>query len=216
MKKILVFVIFMILPLSIKAISYRGCDTSEIARMKALVNNINISYDYQMNDSPIFTITINNLTSDIYFVDSRNNNEYHYSDSNNGEISIGGYGSGDSGRYKFYADKNDCYKLNLGSKYYSLPSYNYYYNDPLCDGLDINLCNRWGSNSYSRAEFENLINEYLNSKKEYVDEDITHTKTLIDVIMEFYIKYYIYILLSIILICSLIIFIDRKKNRFNI
>ena len=216
MKKILFIFTIFIFTCRIQAVNYRGCDSSEIARMKALINNVNISYDYVMNDYPVFSITINNITPDLYFVDSVTKVEYKYQDTNNGEIVIGGYGSGNDGRYKFYSAKSECYGLSLGTKYYKTPNYNQYYNDPLCDGLDINICKKWSNTNYSRPEFEQKIQEYKENKLPNIEENTEYKKTLGEKIIEFYVKYYIYILLFIIISCSLLIYIKNKKDRFKL
>ena len=217
MKKIIfVSVVLFCFASNALGVSYRGCDSSEVARMKALVNNINISYDYEMIDRPIFTITVNNMTSEMYFVDSATNKEYRFSDGNNGEIIIGGYSSGSSGRYKFYSSNSNCSGLSLGSKYYNTPHYNNYYNDPLCEGLNISVCNKWGSVNYTRDEFENLINGHKEEEKEEIIKNIEKNRSFTDAMVDFYIKYYLYILLSIIVVCISIIFVSRKKDRFNI
>lgn len=216
MKKIL-FIFLMFLTLTnIKALNYRGCDSSEIARMKAFINNINISYDYVMNDSPVFIITLNNIQSDIYFTDSLTNNEYRYQDTNNGEISIGGYSSGITGKFKFYSANSECYGINLGSKYYKTPGYNPYYNDQLCNGLNIQLCEKWININYSRDEFESLIYEYKNRDSKKEEESIEYNESIMEKIINFYVKYYIYILLFIIITSVTIIIIKRKKDRFDL
>lgn len=217
MKKVLLLFFTLFFVVNVRAITYRGCDSSETARMKALINNINISYDYEMiDDSPIFSVTVNNITSEIYFVDSLNNNEYHYSDTNNGEITIGDYRNGRSGRYKFYSDNPNCRGLSLGSKYYSIPYYNYYYDDPMCEGVDITVCNKWGSSSFYKSEIENAVNKSKVDNNTETQELIEYEDTLVDKLVNIYVNYYIYILLSIIVICVVIMIISRKKNKFNI
>lgn len=197
-------------------IDYKSCNSSDVSRMKALINNVNISYDYYMSgDDAIFSTTVNNITHEIYFVDNRTNKEYHYSDTNSGEITIRGYGSGESGKYKFYSNRAECYGLSLGSKYYKFPYYNTYYNDSICSGLNISLCDKWSYNEYTREELQNLINEYKN-KIQSQETEIEHELTLVDKILDFYTSYYVYILLGLIVICSVVIYISRKKNKFNI
>ena len=216
MKRFLFLIALFTFILNVRAIDYRGCDSSEIARMKALINNINISYDYTMSEYPIFSVTINNITPDLYFIDTLSKSEYHYQDTNNGEIVIGGYKDGISGKYKFYSAKSECRGVNLGSKYYKTPYYNIYYSDPLCEGLSINICDKWANVNYSKSEFENLIKEYKNRGSENTEDVQQYEKTFVEKILDFYVKYYLFILLFIIVSCSTIIYIKRKKDSFNL
>lgn len=216
MKKIVCLLVMFFVLTNVKALNYRGCDFSEIARMKSFINNINISYDYIMNEYPIFSITLNNIQPDVYFIDNATDREYRYQDTNYGEITIGGYTEGTSGKYKFYSANSMCYGVNLGSKYYKIPSYNPYYNDPLCDGLNIKLCDKWVSINYTKDEFESLINEYKNRETNSISNDTEYNESLADKIVNFYVKYYIYILLSVIISCTIIIIVTRKKDRFDL
>ena len=80
MKKKIIFILFILLfyKTSVSALTYGGCDTSVIARMKQVVANINISYDYKIiNDKVYYDVTISNLTNDIYVRDNYGNREYY-------------------------------------------------------------------------------------------------------------------------------------------
>ena len=143
MKKKLIFIMFVLLVLGIKvnALNYRGCEASTISRLKSLITNINISYDYQMvDDYPSFSVTINNIPPSVYFIDTKdiyygtNEKTYNFSDAKNGEITIYNY-SNEGGSYKFYSSLSNCEEIYLGSKYYNFPTYNIYYGDPLCEDI---------------------------------------------------------------------------------
>ena len=68
MKKIILFLLINFFPFYISALTYGGCDYSDVARMKSIVTNINLSYDYKIIDNEAyFDVTLSNLTKDIYF-----------------------------------------------------------------------------------------------------------------------------------------------------
>jgi len=218
MKKILILLFVAFAFINCDSLTYDGCDSSQVARLKSLVKNINISYDYYMeNDWPVFSITINNITEDMYFLDSTTEKKYYYTDTSDGEITIFGYNSG-SGRYKFYSN-NNCSDVYLGAKYYTLPTYNKYYNHLLCaDISNYNLCQKWIYVDFSEEEFEEKVKQYINSK-EQINEDkiqIEYKKTLLDEIVDIYIKYYYYFFGVLILVCLIVIFVSNKKNRFKL
>lgn len=216
-KKLLLFALFM-LPINIYGLSYGGCEYSVISKLKSLVTNINLSYDYRIeNNTAYFDVTLTNMTPDMYFYDMTNRKYYYYSDTNNGEIIIKNYNN-KSGTYKFYSAKNECYGLSLGSKYYKLPSYNKYYNDELCaNNSNYSLCQKWSEINYSREEFLKLINDYKNNKEEEEFEgNITYDKEFFDYLAEFYINYYYYLLIAIIVICGGIIIYNKRNNKFKL
>ena len=220
-KKIILLIALFMLPINILGLTYGGCDYSIVSILKSLVTNINIHYDYHIeNNTAYFDVTLTNITPDMYFYDPISKKNYYYNDTNNGEITISNYTySGTTGIYKFYSAKEECYGITLGSKYYKLPSYNKYYNDQLCSGIsNYSLCQKWTTVNYSREEFETLVNEYKNQKneEEVLKEEITYEKGLLDKLINFYVNYYYYLLSGIIIICGIVIVIKRRKDRFKL
>ena len=51
MKKVIYFIVFLFIvfgaKMNIEALSYGGCEYSEISKLRSYVSNINISYDYK-------------------------------------------------------------------------------------------------------------------------------------------------------------------------
>jgi len=203
-----------------KSLTYGGCEYNKISRLKLLVTNINLSYDYYIqNNAAYFNVTISNLVPEIYFIDSQTGLTYNYSNAVNGEITINNY-QNLSGNYKFYSAVDECYGIKLGNKYYNFPIYNYYYDTDICkENKNFSLCQKWVKVTYSYSELKEIINEY-NEKKELIegnDEVKTEYKqTYLDFIVKIYIKYYYFILLGIIIICVTIMYISKKKNRFDL
>ncbi len=205
---------------NVNAYTYGGCEYSKISRLKSIVSNINLSYDYYIYDNKAyFNVTINNVVPGIYFVDSKTEKKYDYTNSIDGEIVIQGY-TGENGTYKFYSDLEECRSVKLGNKYYSFPDYNYYYNTSIClDNPSYSLCKKWIKVTTSYSELEKKINEYKQDqelKEDEKEETIIYNKTIIDYIVEYYVKYYYIILVGIIVVCVTIMIISRRKNRFDI
>lgn len=216
MKKLILFLFICFSFINSFALSYGGCDYSTVARMKSIVSNITISYDYKIVDNQAyFNVTLNNLTNDVYFYDTVTKKKYYYKDTNNGEITIYNYTY--SGGYKFYSNNSSCYNFALGSRYYSFPQYNHYYSDPLCSDIpNYSLCQKWANVSYSRQDFEKMVREYKEGKENQEEITVEYEKTIIDKIIELYIKYYYYFLGGIILIFVPVIVISDRKNRFKL
>lgn len=219
MKKIFLTILIGFIFINSSALTYGGCDYSTVTKMKSIIKNINISYDYKIiNNEAYFDVTINNLTDDIYFYDTSTNKNYYYSNTNEGEITIYNYNN-DSGSYKFYSNVNDCYGISLGSKYYKFPNYNKYYNHSLCADIpNYSLCQKWINVNYSEEEFEAKVLEYKKIEDTTTEEEtkVEYNKTVTDRAIELYISYYPYFLGTIIFVCCTIIFIHNKKNSFKL
>lgn len=217
-KKILLIIIMILFGMSsVKSLTYGGCDYSTVSKFKSLVSNINIYYDYHISgNQAYFDITLTNITPNMYFLDMEKNITYTYNDTNNGEITIKGY-SNQSGSYKFYLQ--ECNNVLLGTKYYKFPTYNIYYNDPLCSDIpNYSLCRKWVDINYSYDEFERRVEEY---KSRVEEEDLKPTnieyhKSILEIIADIYVNYYYYFFIAIILVCGSIIFINRRKNKFKL
>ena len=220
-KKILLIITLFMLDTKVFALTYGGCDYSTISNLKSLVSNINISYNYRLeNNNAYFQVTLNNITSEMYFYDVKNKKYYYYYNTNNGEITIGDYtGDGTTGVYKFYSARNECYGISLGSKYYTLPRYNKYYGDKLCEGIqDYSLCQKWGGVNYTYDEFEDLIYKYKNKElqSEIDQENNIYKKGIFDKIIDFYIKNYYYLLGIVIIIFGITIIIKKRRDKIKL
>lgn len=224
MKKSISFIIVTIITLFVafetKALTYGGCEYSEISRLKSIVSNINLSYDYYIkNNEAYFNVTISNLVPGVYFVDSQTGITYNYNNTLDGEITINNY-KNLAGNYKFYSAINECYGVKLGNKYYSFPSYNYYYDMPICkENKNFSLCQKWVKVTHSYNDLKKIIDDY-NRKSELIEEnekiETEYKETYIDLVVKFYIKYYYIILIGIIVVCVVIMFINKKKNSFDL
>lgn len=217
---IILLSMFLLFKVEVKALTYGGCEYSQISRLKSIVSNINLSYDYYIQgNSAYFNITLNNLVPEIYFVDVKNEKTYTYSDTNNGEIVI--YGNKyTNGSFRFYSAIDSCKGIKLGTKYYKLPKYNIYHNSKMCEGIqNYSLCKKWANITYSYTELENLIEKYKNGEQNNIAEEkqeVIYEKSIIDYIVEFYVKYYYIVLIAIIIICTVIMIINRKRNKFDL
>ena len=219
-KKIFIALLLILSVAKVEALTYGGCEYKTISRMRSLISNINISYDYKIvNNKAYFDVTITNLFPDVYFVDSYDRKKYTYSDANNGEMVIKNYPI-NSGSYKFYSNLSDCYGVSLATKYYKFPSYNIYYDSDTCKEIpNFSLCQKWVSVNYSSSEFAKLVEDYKDGLKEDIKEEekkIQYEKTSLDELVNFYINNYYYFLTAIIVVCLAIMIITRRKNRFKL
>ena len=132
MGKVKCALITLFLFLGISSVKAAACDNA----LKVDYQNRakNISYSYTYNDSNnSFNIIFTNITNGFYLIDMDTMQEYR----NQGEIVIYNVSPGNSYRYGvFTSDLNPCSGMSIYNIYVTLPFYNPYYNDPLCDGIN--------------------------------------------------------------------------------
>lgn len=219
MKKYYLFSIllisFILFPSIANAEDMFTCDYKEKARLNAIASNIVVSIDYiEKGNSVEFIVTLSNLHPDVYIIDNIKNTNYYYNEksSNPNEIKLKGYKNGVTVRYEVHTVDRICRETLLLSKYAALPPFNKYYKDPVCKGLsEISLCKKWVRVNYDYEEFKKQVEKHKNNQLP-VEETKEDEDYLFD-ILQFYLKYYIYILPSIALFSvGLIIVLNRKKD----
>ena len=181
MRKVLSSLIFMISFFTFISNSEASCTYKRISDLKKIASNVNITYTYTIVDNKAsFDIRFANLTNDIYLYDSFNNKKYNVE----GEVILKNYIDGV--KYRFFINSNDkdCKDEQLVTRYVTLPKYNIYYGDPICNGIeDYTLCQKWGSfniNNYDALYLSGGEPKYLmdsinnanlyNEIKEFIDK----------------------------------------------
>lgn len=208
-KKILVFLIsfFIFIPSS-KAYL---CANSVKVKYQEMAKNISVNYEYtESNDDVTFNIKISNIPEGFIIYDASNGKNYYYS---SGEIIIPNVEKNKNYRFDVFKDEIACGSINFYSHYVNIPAYNKYYKDPICSGIeDYKLCSKWLNVTISYDEWKSKVIEYKNSKNIKDNEIIEPEKTIFDEIIDFYTKYYMYILPSLIIICCLGIYLYNRKH----
>lgn len=215
----IIILMLVLLPFNVSAKSKTDCDYGLLSSMKQYASNVNIIYDYYLKDNnAYFNVTINNLTSNMYVVDEVTGSKYYFSDTNNGELIIRDYKDVETLKYKIYSNNSECMDEVLIIQYITLPVYNKYSTDPLCEGIsDYQLCHRFLKTNISYEEFKKQVTEYKTGKEKEVVEDKKEVKdemTFVEKLIDFAKRFGI---LFVILIVGLIVYIvkQRKKNRFD-
>lgn len=216
MRRKLIFIISLLFAITnVKALSYAGCDYSDIARMKQIISNVNVSYNYKIvNDEAYFDVIINNLTNDIYVTDNYYRLDYYTPV--NGELII--YNVKANSIYlKFNSNRLECKGLLLGNKYEQFPIFNKYFDDEVCkDSKGLSYCNKWVNKEYTYEEVKDAVEKYNSVIEEDEPTEVIYKKDLLDKLIEFYLKYYYIVLAGVIIFCMTIIVINKRKNQFKI
>ena len=215
--RLILFTLVMILPIKV----FGTCTVDDKIRYLTLSSNITTSYDYvENNDKVTFSITIHNVHKDLVVKDNVNNRSYSSNRNDLNNYTISNLNDGTNYSFSIYAKSGDCsYKL-LNTVYVNLPKYNKYYKDPLCDGIEgYNLCQRWGEiGDIDYETFKLKVEEY--KKKTVIEEepkndDGKETASLVEIIGDFWAKYYLYITIGTIVLLTPIIIIVNKKNKYD-
>ena len=219
MKKIWLFILMLVLPINVFARAKTGCDYTLVSKLKKYASNINVIYNYRIeNDEAYFNITISNLVSDIYIYDENTGKAYTYSSSNNGEIVIPDVHGVKKLKYKIMSANGECVDQLLLTHYITLPVYNKYSKDPLCDGLDnFNLCYTFIDTDLTYDEFKEKVEEYRNQKPEEKKEDVVkeHKESDWDKVIDFMMKYGLYIMAALAIIITILSIRRSQKNKFD-
>ncbi len=216
MKKIL-FLFILIFPIVV--LGYNDtlnpmCTLSE----KTKLRNTSLNFDYVLEkykkeDEILYKVTILNMIEDIVI----DYNSVSYSITNN---IIEGVLPGTVMSLKIYSTPNSiCDGFNISSKIINIPYYNVYKDNELCNGNEeYFLCKENVNAKISEEEFLIKIKSYIEEKKNQkeIEEEITVIKEekLSNILLDWFLKYYVYVSFSIIIIgtIGIILLVAKKKK----
>ena len=209
-KIIVVFILLLLVPIT--KVRGFGCSYSELARLKKIASNVNVSYDYTESDSSVeFTVNLVNLNEEIFFIDESNYRQYDYTAN---ELNLSNYRDGQTIRYVFYATNPDCQGQPLYTARVNLPTYNQYYDDEVCTGVtEYSLCQKWSSHNLNYDDFVEKVTEYKNSftTPDIPEENIDPVGvSIVQLIVNFLLDYYIFII--VVLSLALIFILSLRKR----
>lgn len=190
------------------------CSKKNMLEVKEKANNIMLETQYHKKenntDTGNFNITFKGLTQELYILNQTTGEKYYYNNTDNGTFTIYNL---PTGNYIFKVHYEVCYSELMRTINYKLPKYNHYANDKLCEGLKdkIEICSRTYQGNLIKEEFEKKVKEYRNELGIKEPEELPDTT--FDKIMNFLLKYYLYIIIGIILIVAITIKIVINKKR---
>jgi uncharacterized integral membrane protein len=123
-----------------------------------------------------------------------------------------------SGNYNFEIYSTTC-KKKLRTISVLLPTYNKYYNDERCKGYqNYSICKRWSGYNKDDSTFEKELNQIKESIKQQQEKDKQNEEKkenddLFHKILKIAIKYWIQILIGIVLIIMLLIVKHKNKKK---
>lgn len=228
-KIVFCFALFLLLPTSIRAID--SCPYQVQSRLKAIASNIKVDYSYVENDKGvIFKIRFTNLHPDIVIYDATTGNGYSYNDSK--ELFLDGYMPGKSYKFEMKASydfggmalgtdgsnaiSSDCAKQVLYTTYVSLPSYNAYYKDELCNNLtNVPLCDKWYKHNLSYDEWKKEVGKQKTTVEKQKNKHKTEQKNWLEPLLDLFLRYYYIPIAIIVIIFGLFIYRKKKQEKIE-
>ena len=184
-----------------------------VGTSKGNIDKYNINNNAYVLTESISCNEFNNI-KEIYFVDLTNYRTYNYTKE---EFVITGYQSGESIRYDFYS--KDCPSQVLASIRLNLPSYNSYYKDEVCKGVEsYSLCQKWSSHNLSYEKFLERVTNYKNSlisEPEPLPEPTVNELSITQIIINFLLDYYVIILIVLILGLVGVYMLSKKDDVYS-
>lgn len=212
MKKLFKIFILSIIFLSPVQVNALMCSNKQKIQYQEMAKNIIANFEYvEANDDISFSIRISNIPQNFVIYDITNDRSYKYQGS---ELVIPNASKNTNYKFGSYYDSLECEYQLLYTYYVNVPSYNKYYKDKICNGIeDYKLCSKWLNINYSYETWKSEVNKYINSlEKKNVEEKKETTNNLLDKILDFYSDYYVYILPSIIVLCLMGVYAYNKKH----
>lgn len=211
MKRLGIFlsVLFFIIPTQTRAII---CSNENKVKYQTLASNITTSYTYTEENGTIsFQITLSNIAEGFIIKDVKNGVTYPYQGN---ELTIYNLQQNTGYRFDVYTNNLDCHLETLYSHYISTPSYNPYYQDEICKGMESHsVCQKWAKMTLTYEEFRAKVESLKQiEEKPVIELDEEEVKGFYDYLLEFYIDYY-YIVLPVFIVGGIVvIYRYNKKN----
>lgn len=186
-----------------------ACSTERLAELNKIASNVDAKYSYEMVDNyPKFTVTLTNITSDIYVKD----NVYLEPISGVSEKKLK-YVDGINVVFTIYSNDTNCKNEILNAKYVNIPTFNEFSNTEECNMYpDFKYCDTWlDTLNITNDKFEVELNKYkekTNKKNDEKQKDIQKNESLISKLGN---NIYAIGIGVVILIAFIVIIIYRKK-----
>lgn len=207
--KMLLSFVLLVIPIQTKALI---CSNENKVKFQTLASNITTSYTYtEENGTVSFQIILSNITEGLIVKDIKNKVTYPYRGS---ELVIPNLNQDTSYRFDIYTSDLNCNLDLLYSHYVTTPSYNPYYKDEVCTGMETYpICQKWTKVTLTYEEFKQKVESLKQTEEEPIpvpEEEVT--KGIYDYLLEFYLDYYYIVLPVFIAGGIIIIYRYNKKN----
>lgn len=218
MKKLLFITLFVfLLPLNVHAST---CSDVQVKRFEFLAKEIQTTFDYtETSNDILFTINFHNVSDDLYLVDYNSSDTLLiYKKEESGLISVPDSKAGTTYTFSVLNENSICDSKIITDIKVTTPNYNKYYKDSLCSGIEsYSYCQKWSNiGNVSYEEFKKNVENYKKqqeSNNNNIDNNVPEDNNA-NRIRNFIANNYIYIIIGVALISTVIIALynNKKKN----
>lgn len=163
----------------------------------------------------MFIIEINNLTENLK-VKIDDGDFIRYDKTDNGKLILNGVESGIKKIY-IYSVKAPTFLRTITV---NIPKYNYYSEREECNGIskeELDVCDKWYKYELNETTFLKKINEYKKTQEENKDNNNqSKIQIIFNNIVNFLKSYFIYIIIFIVIVCSITIYITIRKKKYSL
>lgn len=201
------FILLFMVSFNVKA---AVCNNNDKVRYQEMAKNITYSYEY--NDANnTFNLIFTNISEELYLENLETEERYNYQGP---ELRIVNLIPGNSYKYNVSTGNVDCLNEDLYTVYVTLPYYNSFYNNELCNGIEnYKYCKKFINKSVTYEEFVKNVTDYKNSLANNLEENPeNNVSSIFKTMFNWFLKYYYIILPIVIVTLLLIIWIYNKKH----
>ena len=200
------------------------CDKNELARLKNIADQVELSYEYEIKKTKIdgedaiyadYTVIVSNLNKEIKANYEKNyllGNYYEFKLDANGVGKLSQFYDGETAVVTIRAFTNTkCSGKIIATKTIKMPYLNpyYYTNREFCNTYsDFKYCQELMETSFNEADYEKEHAKYFNAEKKIVREDVQEDDNH---------NYYLImaVIVSVVLLLLMILSIILKKKKKN-
>lgn len=222
--KIIILIMAFFLSLSFK-VNADTCPSSEMNRLKNLANKVDLTYDYEWKvlkkvDNvdymyPVFYITAINLNKELKVMienDYLSDDYLEFVDNGTGSGTLKNFNYGQTIEVTIRAfTSNDCAGKIVATKKVSLPYFNVYHYDDVCeDNKDFKYCSMFLENNISSEKFAQELEKFIKNGNKNVDD--ASDESNIRGAFNTYLLIVGVVLIVVILLITIVIYKNKKKN----
>lgn len=217
MKRILI-ILSLLFMFPLTTLAYGECEFQDRERIQKLADNVTYvvveNTDEYGKFNGTFKIIFSGVSNELIFEDNLGHFYTNYEDYDFGEFFT--YDMNQGIKYQTYIyGLNTCKFDKFRTITINLPTYNPYYDNPLCeDAKELSVCSKWGNVNISYDEFAKKVEEYKTTKNHSVIDNNNSANE--NWLYNLYHNYYWLGLSSMIIILGILIFFwikEQQKNR---
>lgn len=197
------------------------CSNEDRTRLQKLADNVTYTLEeYQKDGKMYFKTIFSGVSEDIMIYSNQKFKYYLYTNYDGnyfGDLDADILNTGVTSSFYVYGSSQNCGIMKLRSITINTPSFNPYYNDPVCKGFNnLSICQKWAKVELGYEDFAARVNKYKEQNKEVIstNPNVKDDNDEFD-FFDIYNKYYWPTFIGMICLLILLIVLWIKQNKKN-